>query len=66
MIFSYEFENKGVLYHLKAALVDIPKPEFTLNFHTEVLMADRLRLLNLDFAPSDRQIAKFIVENNFL
>ena len=66
VVFTYEFENKGTLYHLKAALIDIPRPDFTLHFHSEALMVGRERLLTLDFAPSDRQIASYLVENNFL
>ena len=66
VVFTYEFENKGTLYHLKAALIDIPRPDFTLHFHSEALMVGRERLLALDFAPSDRQIASYLVENNFL
>lgn len=66
VVFTYEFENKGTLYHLKVALIDIPRPDFTLHFHSEALMVGRERLLTLDFAPSDRQIASYLVENNFL
>ena len=65
-IFTYDFENKGVLYHLKALLIDIPKPDFILNFHSQLLMADSKLLSSLGFAPSDSKIASYLVENNFL
>lgn len=65
-ILSFDFENKGTLYHLKAALIDIPEPQFSLNFHTQVMMMDSSALLELDFAPSDARIASYLVENKFL
>ena len=65
-ILSFDFENKGTLYHLKAALIDIPEPQFSLNFHTQVMMVDASALLELDFAPSDARIASYLVENKFL
>lgn len=65
-LLSFDFENKGTLYHLKAMLIDIPKPEYTLNFHSKLLMADALTLQRLDFADSDSRIASFLVENKFL
>lgn len=65
-ILSFDFENKGTLYHLKAALIDIPEPQFSLNFHSQVMMVDASALLELDFAPSDARIASYLVENKFL
>lgn len=65
-ILSFDFENKGTLYHLKAALIDISEPQFSLNFHTQVMMVDASALLELDFAPSDARIASYLVENKFL
>ena len=65
-ILSFDFENKNTLYHLKAMLIDIPKPDYVLHFHSELMMVDSKTLANLDFASSDKKIASYLVENKFL
>lgn len=65
-IFTTEFDNKDTHYILKAFLIDIPNPEFTLTVHTDFLYAGEKELKELDFGKSDSKIASFLLENNFL
>ena len=64
--FSFDFENKDVLYHLKAFYVTLLADSLTLSVHSETRWAGAEELRALDFARSDRKISEYLLERNIV
>lgn len=65
-LFSFDFVNKDVLYHLVCLEVFIPDGFIRPAYHDSFLMADKKALASLDMGSSDDKIRTFILENNYL
>ncbi len=61
-LLAFDFENNGVIYHLKCHRINLLSFDFSLNVHIALHFADREELLELEFAPSDRKICEFLLE----
>lgn len=65
-LFSFDFANKDVLYHLVCLEVSVPDGYFKPLFHTSLDMADRKVLASLDMGSSDDRIRRFLLESDYL
>ena len=57
-----DFENNGILYHLKFYEVIPLSLDFSLNEHKALLFADKTTLSRLDFGQSDSEIRNYILK----
>ena len=59
-VVSFDFENKGTLYHLRAYLISFITEPRRLSVHTEAKWVSLSELFLLDMAPSDGRIRKAV------
>ena len=59
-VVSFDFENKGTLYHLRAHLISFITEPRRLSVHTEAKWVSLSELFLLDMAPSDGRIRKAV------
>lgn len=65
-IFSYDFSNNGIDYHLHALIVSISSDDFRLAVHDEMRWVDRAELMMLDMGGSDSAIRTFIIGHGLI
>ena len=65
-IFSYDFSNNGIDYHLHALAVSISSDDFRLAVHDEMRWVGRAELMMLDMGGSDSAIRTFIIGHGLI
>ena len=65
-LFTTDFINNGVLYHLKAFRVRLLTKEARLSVHSALRWVDAKELGRLDLAGSDRKISDYLVDGNIV